>query len=85
MGTLYVIIKYTCSWFYSIKKIKSCGFALVYKNLWKPRLQKRAKCFLEPRKTLWINMDQQIVSASELDYMKIPQLKSEVRNLPPAS
>lgn len=33
MGTLYVIIKYTRYWLYSIKKIKPCGFALVYANL----------------------------------------------------
>lgn len=84
MGTPYVIVNYIYSWFYSIKKMKSCGFALVYVNLWKPRLQS-AKCLLGPLKTLWIKMDQQIISASQIDYMKIPQLKSEVRNLPPAS
>lgn len=33
MGTPDVIITYIDSWFYSIKKIKSCGFALVYANL----------------------------------------------------
>lgn len=85
MGILYVIIKYTCYWFYSIKKIKPCGFALVYANLWKPRLQRSAKCLLELLKTLWIKMNQQIASAPQLDFMKIPQLKYEVINLPPAS
>lgn len=76
MGTPYVIIKYTGSWFYSIKKIKSCGFALVNPQLWKPRLQRSAKYLLEPLKTLWVKMDQEIVSASQLDYVKIPHLKS---------
>lgn len=67
-----------------VKKMKSCAFALVYANLWKPRLERSAKCLLKPLKTLWVKINQEIASASQLGYMKFQQLKPEVRNLHPA-